>query len=153
MNKFYTQWRICIRKLMSISPRTHGGFLPLIINDLPIEYQMFKRFLKFMYNVLNILNKCISLCGKLALSGSNSSSSKNLNLISERLKCSKYILSNNDALTIINAHINTFVSSKYTDDDLYTVGNIADLLFMRDTNCTQFSTDEINTMLKFICTT
>ena len=41
----------------------------------------------------------------------------------------------------------------YSDEDVVVVGNILDLLYIRDKNCAEFSKDEINSMLNYLCIT
>ena len=87
INQFYVTWRKAIRRLFNLSSRTHSRYIHLICNDVPVKVQLYKRFNKFMYTLLNNGNPCVELAGKLVTSGSNSNVSKNINIISRDLKC------------------------------------------------------------------
>jgi hypothetical protein len=80
-NSFFTAWRKAIRRLLMISPRSHSNLLHLIVNDLPIEIQLHKRFIKFFYSILHSENPCTRICAHLALNNSNSLTGKSLNFI------------------------------------------------------------------------
>ena len=150
MNKFFTQWRKGIRTLLNLPVRTHSRYIPLIIEDLPVEYQLYKRFLKFVHNLIKSENKCISLCARLMFNGSSSAASNNVNLICDKLKCSKY-----DIETIPNPcykKLSAIVRDLYNENDLQQCGNIKDILTIRDKNNTRLSYSEIDTLLNFFCT-
>ena len=80
-NSFFTAWRKAIRRLLMISPRSHSNLLHLIVNDLPIEIQLHKRFIKFFYSILHSENPCTRICAHLELNNSNSLTGKSLNFI------------------------------------------------------------------------
>ena len=94
MDRFYTAWRKSIRYIIRLPYRTHSVLLALIVDDLPVNVQLYKRFMKFIRNVVNHENKVIALCSKLAIHGSNSSVCKNINFLSKELKISKFQLIN-----------------------------------------------------------
>jgi hypothetical protein len=68
-----------VRKLLNISYTTHSKYLPLIVDVISFEQQLYKRFVKFLSNVSNCKNAIDNLCYDLLLDGSNSVSCKNLN--------------------------------------------------------------------------
>ena len=39
VNKFYTSWRKCLRRLIGVPLKTHSKYIPLIVKDLSVEYQ------------------------------------------------------------------------------------------------------------------
>ena len=45
------------------------------------------------------------------------------------------------------------LEAMYSEEDVVVVDNILDLLYIRDKNCTQFSKEEIDSMLIFLCIT
>ena len=141
---------VLIRRLFNISPRTHSKYLPLICEDLPIDVQIYKRFIKFFDNVINSDNECVTLCGKLALNGSNSSVCNNLSLISHVFKCNRYEIGSRKLSQ--NKYISNFMGEYYSLRELQVVGSIRDLLYIRDIKCTQFNENELNHLLWFMCT-
>ena len=62
---------------------THCRYLPLICEDIPVRLQLYKQFNKYIFNLTRNSNPLLRLCLALALNGSTSNVSKNLNLISQ----------------------------------------------------------------------
>ena len=69
---FYVTWRKCIRQLMNLPYRTHSRFLPVLCEDIPVDYQLFKRVNKMFWNLRRSVNPCLKLCVKLLEKGSMS---------------------------------------------------------------------------------
>ena len=150
INQFYVTWRKAIRRLFNLSNRTHSRYIHLICNDVPVKVQLYKRFNKFMYTLLNNGNPCVELAGKLVSSGSNSNVSKNINIISRDLKCNySDVLASPCAFT---KYVQSYVTSCKSVEDNIVCGNICDLMFIRDRNLTRFCSNEINEMLEYLCT-
>jgi hypothetical protein len=91
INLLFTAWRKCVRRIWQVHPMTHCNLLHLICNDLPVEQQIHKRFLKFLFSILESKNKIIYLCGQLALCGSQSKLGNNINYLCDIYNISKYI--------------------------------------------------------------
>ena len=68
INRFYVTWRKAIRRLFNLSNRTHSRYIHLICNNVTVKVQLYKRFNKFMYTLLNNGNPCVKLAGKLVKS-------------------------------------------------------------------------------------
>ena len=103
-----------------------------------------------MYTILTNGNPCAELAGKLAVSGSSSKVSNNINKISRDLNCSS-----SDVLKSpceFQKYVSKYISSCNDIEDQIICGNIRDLIYIRDRNLTGFSTNEINVMLNFLCT-
>ena len=69
----FSRWRVCVKRLLKISPLCHGNLLHWIVNDIPVDMQLYKRFIKFLKHLYTTNNYCISLCARLAIEGSVSS--------------------------------------------------------------------------------
>ena len=149
--KVCTTWRKCIRRIFHISNMTHSRYLPLICKDVPIKLNMYQRFNKFLNNVVNSDNSIVRLCGNILLKGSNSNAGKNVKNISNELKCSRQEVCMSPVL--FSRKVMENFKTMYSDEDVVVVGNILDLLYIRDKNCTEFSKDEINSMLNYLCIT
>ena len=65
INRFYINWRKCVRKIWRIPQMTHGRILDHLINGSSIKCQLFSRFLVFYYNTAQSDNVYVSLCSKL----------------------------------------------------------------------------------------
>jgi len=59
--KFFVAWRKCIRRLLSISPRTHSVLLHLICLDIQVDVQLHLQFLKFMTSCIKSDNVCVKI--------------------------------------------------------------------------------------------
>ena len=78
MCKFYTAWRKSIRRLFGIPNCTHGVLLNHLCDDLPVNIQVYKRFLNFFKSILSSTNVNCKMCDLLVLNGSMSSTGNSL---------------------------------------------------------------------------
>ena len=78
----YTAWRKAIRYIFSLPYRTHSRYLHLICNDFPIEFQLYKRFVKFFRSLCRSNNFVIVKCCSLVKEGSGSAVSNSLTRVS-----------------------------------------------------------------------
>ena len=69
VTSFYTLWRKCLRKLLDLPYTTHSRYIPLIVNDVPVEAQLFRRVNNFMCNMSASTNLSVKLCTKLVING------------------------------------------------------------------------------------
>ena len=145
---FFTLWRKCIRKLLYLSPMAHSTFLPLLCDDIPVELLLFRRFKKFIWNVSKSSNPCVSMCYKLVINGSNSVFGKNVNKISQHLNIAKSEIGTSTAhfFKISESCINkTYAFVRWWKYQY------KDLLYIRDYKCTKLELNEINCLLKVLC--
>ena len=77
--------------LWSLPGKTHCNLLPIICDDLPVEYQLHICFLKSIKSNMNTDNGVLKLCARLCMEGSISDTGKSLTYI-----CSKYGLIRKD---------------------------------------------------------
>ena len=101
ISKLYTLWRKAIRKIWKVPYDTHCRFLHVICDSLPIELQLAKQFVKFMYQTMSNNNQVSTLCGRPALAGSMSPVGNNLSLMSYLLKCNRYKIPKRDTVSFI----------------------------------------------------
>ena len=146
MSVFYTSWRKALRKLLSLPMVCHSHLLHLIVDDIPVDLQIYKRFIKFINNVKDSKNTVIQLLGKIAIYGSGSIVSNNilyvcsilnLNINSEQLDTSMFCVSNDQDVSV---------------NDNIIVSIIKDMLLMKNYNRSYFSTEQINDILLYVCT-
>jgi hypothetical protein len=146
----FTAWRKCMRRIWNLPAKTHCDLLHVIAADLPIEVQLHKRFLRFMYGVLNSTNDSVRLSGKLALNGSGSTACNSINYISERYSFCKYDVTNLRLGHFIGI-INRYEATRPVDS--VTAGAISDLVYLRDTRSAPgFTNLEVQTLLDYLCT-
>ena len=88
-------WRKSIRLLWSLPYRTHCNLLPIICDDLPVEYQLHIRFLKSIKSNINTDDELVKLCARLCMDGSMSDNGKSKTYI-----CSKYGLIRRDVYDV-----------------------------------------------------
>ena len=145
---FCTQWRKSIRKLFNLPYTTHCNLLSSICHDIPIEFQLMSRAMKFLVKVGNHENKVLQLCYRFALNGSMSKISNTVNHVSCLLKVSKHLLlqsSVQQKLIRCGNQIPENVMSK--------AGNICDLLLLRENSVISlFTYDELTSMINYLCT-
>ena len=152
-SKFYVTWRKCVRQLLNLSPLAHGAYLHKIVNDLSIENQLMKRFLKFFNSIVSSDNPVVRLCGSLVVNGSNSYVCRSLNFtrLKHNINCPKEsIVHIPDVLRCMRI--------KENDDsgatDLFNISNIIDLLYIREHNVDVYlNHNEINCLLNYFSIT
>ena len=123
--------------------------MPCIVNDLPVEIQIHKRFLKFFSLCLNSENNVLQICSRLVINGSNSVMCKNLNHI-----LSKYnFLQSTYDINVYTSLQSELISigQQFNEDQLLIVSHIPDILNMREYNNHQFSIHDIKFMLEYFC--
>ena len=108
-------------------------------------------FNRFLYSIVNSDNSIVRLCGKILLMGSKSNVGQNIKTISNELNCLREEVCMPPGL--FNIKIMNTLEAMYSEEDVVVVDNILDLLYIRDKNCTQFSKEEIDSMLTFLCIT
>ena len=145
---FCTQWRKCIRKLFNLPYTTHCNLLSSICQDIPIEFQLMSRVMKFLVKVGNSENKVLQLCYKFALNGSMSKISNTVNHVSCLLKISKHLLlqsSVGQKLIRFGIQIPENVMGK--------ADHICNLLLLRENSVISlFTYEELTSMIDYLCT-
>ena len=122
----------------------------MICEDIPVHFQLYKRFNKYMYNNTRNSNPPIRQCLALIVKGSTSNLSKNINVISQDLKCTRETILS--STSIFKQSLMNCESLMYTEQDKATVGNIKDLMYLRDVKHTRFTETELNFMINHLCT-
>ena len=150
ISRFYVTWRKGIRKLLKLPLLTHSKYLPLICNDIPINAQLYRRFNKFLFKACSSNNVLVKMCCNLAINGSGSSVSNNINVVTEFFQCNRNTVW--AMPSVFKSVVDNYVDKIYMLDDLLNIGNIKDLLFIRDTRYTLFKYNEINDLLEFFST-
>ena len=152
VNKFYVAWRKCIRRLFNIPIRTHNALLNFICGDIPIDAQLHKRFVKFMYNIMNSKNKCVNICGKLAIYGSQSQTSCSINYVCDKYGLCKYFF-HLKSLSKLMLVINEYVTKNVDKSSSATASIIRDFLEYREDLL--FESDiyeDVTDIINYICT-
>ena len=142
MTLLFSRWRVCVKRLLRISPLCHSNLLHWIVNDIPVDMQLYKRFIKFLKHLYTTNNYCISLCARLAIGGSGSSVSNNLTVLSDVFHTPRY--------TLPEYEIDSDVGLE-ADYEEKVAGNIRDLLSLRDSPNSSFTFSELNDMITFLC--
>ena len=153
LDTFFTAWRKAIRFVWRIPNTTHRNLLHLICNDLPVEFQIHKRFIKFFHNVLNSSNQLVRTCGLLASNGSRTSACNSFNVMVSKYKLNRVTFNTHSLVKCIKQmHIKADVNSN--DEDIIIAALVRELCRARDGQLTTILTrtetvDAINTF----CTT
>ena len=90
------------------------------------------------------------MCCNLAINGSGSSVSNTINVVTEFFQCNRNTVW--AMRSVYKSVVDNYVDNIYILDDLLNIGNIKDLLFIRDTRNTLFKYNEINDLLEFFST-
>ena len=149
IERFYVTWRKCIRRLLKLPYKTHSSYLPCIVDDLPVEIQIHKRFLTFFHTSITSKNNVLRTCSQLALNGSNSTACKNLNYIwfKYKLPCTKHNWNLNSVKSTLNS-----IGLNNNNQYQYVTSHITDLLQIRDYKlCQEFSISELQYFLEYFC--
>ena len=84
VQKYFTTWRKCVRKIWGLSNLTHSYLLPEICVDSPIELQLLSRTVNFVRSAANSQNILLNLSCQRALRGSQSRVSNSIAHICDR---------------------------------------------------------------------
>ena len=148
---FYVKWRKVIRQLLRIPYTTHCRYLHLLCDTLSVEIQLLKRPVKFIGRILNSINDVLTMCGKLAINGSLSAVSKNINLVAQVSGCNKYKWVS-DFLT---SKLLSLISTEYkkeTLEDKVTCSVIRDAIQLRDEKTSNVTQAELTFLIDQLCT-
>jgi hypothetical protein len=148
MDELYVAWRKCVRRLMGVHPRTHCALLNFICGDTPVDFQLHKRFIKFLHTVLTSDNECVRICGELALSGSRSAVCNSANLVSFRYGLNKHLISAKSKGQLLKQ---MYGSLDNESDDARIGAMISELLHMRDTHSDILTAGQIGQTLDYLC--
>ncbi len=148
VERVYTAWRKCIRRVWGLHPRTHCNLLSGISNELYIEQQLHSRFIKWFHCALNSKNNCIRTCAKLALGGSYSTICNSVNQMCHTYGFQKYNLTCTDVVYLLSV-----VRNSTSDDVSPDAGAIKDFIVWRDDPTTQVQTrEDLIDIIEYICT-
>ena len=114
--RLYTTWRKCLRQLLKITHVAHGEYLPLIVEGIPIEGQLMKRFIKFYNSVINSDNNILQFCGQLVTNGSNSAVCKSVMYVKSKYNL-KYKCDNTLSIKELYTELGKHAES-YNENDI-----------------------------------
>lgn len=140
--KFYTAWRKCIRKLLTVSNRCHSNLLPLLCLDMSIEHQLHVRFVKFVNSCYESSNNIVYTCIREASRNYMSHRCQSLSHI-----CYLYGIDRNSMHVDVSFIKNNFY--KHVDqENLYKAFFIRDLIGYKNT----MDRCNISNIIDFLCT-
>ena len=91
--KKYTAWRKALHFIWKLPFTTDCLLLPLISCDQPIEIEMHKIFVKYIYGIVNrISNEVLRICGQLTIIGSRSPTGISFNFLISEYKIKRNIV-------------------------------------------------------------
>ena len=149
IEKFFVVWRKCMRKLLNLDYKSRSKYLPFIVNDIPVDAQLHRRFLKFFYSTINSDNVCLQMCSKLILLGSQSNACKNINYIWHKYQINESRLDVRVPNTLSVYFEHDMFESQLNSFESVAICNIKDLMYM-DNDI--FSKCEIKEMIDYFCT-
>ena len=121
--KFFTAWRIAIRRILDLNRQSHGAYLPMLVNGIPVEGQLHKGFIKFMNNLHKSENSVTKLCLKLV--------SRSFNFINKKSGLCGDL---DNILSVVNflRHVNRTSTQEFDNEDWLNIDNCKCILEMRD---------------------
>ena len=139
----------CHRKLFDLPYRTHCDLLPYICDDCPPNEQLYFRVISLCKSLANTDNNLSRICYAHAVSGSGSSVSNTISVISSR-----WAVPRKDICNITRSQPS--IHNNNPDNEIR-ASIIRDLLLMKYMNRTDISSpvldiDDINYMLTTLCT-
>ena len=139
MSIIFVAWRKCIRRLLDLSPRAHSRLLHLLCDDVPVDIQIHRRFVKFFTSCYQSSNKLLALASKLVLNGSRSGTCNSLNYV-----CYTYNL---DKFSLVDHP--TYIDHTVNDADLQLVYRIQDFLHLRFWLCGEYH--QLSDIINYLC--
>ena len=148
ISRFYVAWRKAIRYSLNLPWRTHSNLLHLICDDLPIDFQLYKRFLKFARSLYLSQNEIVSAAFQLALEGSGSPTGNSISKIADVMNVNRQ--------DVFTSNFNFGEAYDCSSDELSVALAIKDILHMRYNQyfgCpTFYNSNECNMILQHLCT-
>ena len=146
IQRFYTTWRKCIRRILGVPNTTHCNILHLICEDIDITSQLYNRCIKFIHSIVNGKNTISNMCLRLAVCGSRSNLSGTMSYLSQHLNISRYDICTSGAKCAKASSMSnqSLVDTSYVIRDMlhmvhyndYSVLQKADVQFMLNELCT-----------------
>ena len=127
INRFYVNWRKCVRRIWDVPWMTHGTILKHLMREQgqSIQTQLFSRFLSFYYDVVQSDNKYVNMCSSLCTRSSTNIAS-NLRLLLHALNNNGDCFTNSSVLSIRRK----LYSSSFCSDECTAVGTCVRELFL-----------------------
>ncbi len=94
-------------RIMCLPYRTHCRLLNFICDDVPIDFMLQRRFIKFIHGAITSDNTCVQMCGKLALMGSRSATCNSINMWCHTYNMDKHLLSKKSVAFLVRTMYST----------------------------------------------
>ena len=125
MDKLYTNWRSCVRKLLCLDRRTHCDLIPALINSKNVNTIISQRILNFFIKCLNHENSLVKYVSEFILSHNFSNMTHNIFFILDKYSISFNRLFENKQIKLKCDNImtwknNLLIELLYLRDDLFT---------------------------------
>jgi hypothetical protein len=152
LDSIYSTWRVCLRKLFNLPPRTHSRFLPLICNDIPFMHQMTRRIIKFAKRIILHSNAFVNACATFCFNGSNSHMSSNISYLSESFNTTRVQFCHSLSADEISPTM-PFVREEIDDVLCSAIIEITNILYgTLDISNSNFERIDLMTVLQDLCT-
>ena len=147
--RLYTAWYKAVRRIYKISPRSHRKFVYEIADDPPIDFQIHRRFIKFVHSLLRNKNQIVNMCVKLAMEGSCSPLCNNISLVCFRYQLDRNAIARSSYSTsfpiVKRMHYNNL-----TNDDKATVQFAKELISSRDYRVINLCKEHLSFLLDYM---
>lgn len=146
VEKIDIAWRVAVRRLLTLHPRTHCNVLPGLMSTLAPSLQIMCRMVKFFNNGLNNKNYFVKYIFENCLNNCDSIMYNNLKFISR-----KFLLNINNVLNLKKSHLISMLNNSADEID-WKINIIGEILKMREnTYVNVLQRDEVLILLYDLC--
>ena len=153
LRNLYCAYRNVIRKTLRIPSRTHNNLIPLLTGKLPLQEQINKRVLSFMYKCFHSHNIYVKSVSKMSVQSPVSYYGSYVRELLYKYNLFYYVLCCENQLSHIKSAVYKCQGIPHDTDVIANAGMINELIDMRDgLTISVLSKDEIVFLLEYLCT-
>ena len=146
IQRFYTAWRKCIRRIIGVPYKTHCNLLHLIVEDLDISTQLLNRCSKFIKSIIDSNNHLSNLCLQLAANGSRSNLGLTISYMSHAFNIPRYDIYMYGTKPRISTRGE---KSQQLTDTAYVIRDMLNMLHLSDYSLLE--RNDVVYLLEFLC--
>ena len=119
-----------MRRVLKVPYKAHTGLLPLIANQLPIEFIIYRRILNFHCSLQESNNNCLKFLSRRCIGSSTSNLGRNLNFFISKYGLDLY----QDKRRVIQQFTDAFTSEWFSQSEhlIQTASVCMEMLLVRD---------------------
>ena len=147
----YIQWRKAQRQVLSLPFNTHCDLLPLIADNMPLEYILDCRYVSFYQTIVNSKNKIISYTARNKIFDCTSTLGKNITHLMHKYNLTIDDIRSHSKRNIKEHFHSTWLSGINNEYPMY-AQIIKDMIEMKEVSGTRaFSNEESQIIIDYCC--